>query len=735
MTEQNLNVVIEGFVYLKKFYNKKNDYYVLSLKMGKNKKDKKIVCGYGTDLNINDYVRATGKWVEVNNGFKFEAITIEAIRPSEKETILEYLSSGIIKGVGAKNAKEIVSVWGDKSLEILDKEPEQLLRITGIGNKKLQKIINSWDEVQPSNEIYKTLMDYGFQNFEAIRIYKFFKSESLNVVKERPYSIHKRIKSISFEKVDSVALSMGVEKDNEERVISALEFFLLEGHKSGDTLIDYFQVFNISRIYLDVDREIISKNLDKAIERGNIFYKSYSNVEYLQYRTINEAQNDIANRIYDIKSNNNHKIGETDKREIINIARKGEKVVPFSCEQKTAIINSINEKFSVLTGKPGAGKTSVLNEIIKQLRNLNKNIVLCAPTGKAAQKMKESTGYPSSTVHRLLEYNPVFNRFSKDESDPIVCDVLIIDESSMIDIFITSHLFKAISLNTQVIIVGDVNQLPSVGCGSVLRDIINSNRIMVSRLNKIYRQGNGSEIITIAHEVDKGEFDYNKKHNKDQKTDFYYLPTDSDYEAIEKIKIISSKLDKEFGIDPQSGLQMLTPVHDGILGTINLNNYMQNLLNPPKFNGFTLKHNNYTYGVDDKVIQIVNNYEKNVYNGDCGTIKMVNSKGIVVEFDNGMIVEYEIIELGELLLSYAMTIHKSQGSEYPAIIIAMPEDYNQIMDRSLVYTGITRGRKLVIVIGNKKTLQRAISSEKSRKRVTDLKEKINEVFDAYNEDI
>ena len=715
---------IEGIVKNKKHYNEDNGFYILVILVDK----KKItIMGNGADcIKRNDCVSGYGVWETSKYGKHFKVNAIKVIKPTKKETILEYLSSGIIKGIGKKNAIEMVRLWGEKAIEVIDEQPELLLRLNGIGNAKLQKIINSWEEVRPSEQTISELIDIGFKNNEAITIYQKFKDESLKIARNNPYLIHRKCRSIDFEKVDEVALNIGIAYNSPKRILATLEHFLIEEHnKTGNCLIEYNEFFQKCQKYLKVTSDEVLTSINFGIISHCFYYISYNDENYLQFRTVKLAEEEIARRLFVIMQDTSYNPSNKTFK-IKKLSRKGEKELLLSSEQENAIFNCINEKVSVLTGKPGAGKTTTLNEVIKQLQNLNRSVLLCAPTGKAAQRMNESTGLKASTIHRLLEFNHMGTGYLRNESNPLETDVIIIDESSMIDLYLMSNLLKAISNGTQIIIAGDANQLPSVQLGAVLRDLINSNLIKVSRLEKIYRQAATSKIITNAHSIDEGKFDFNYKSTPLE--DFHFIKSNNDEKTLLMMKdIIKNRLKSKYNLEPQNDLQILAPQHEGIVGTKNLNKEMQSLLN--ENDSIIIERKDFNYKLGDKVIQIINNYDKNVFNGDCGKITTLNYKGIEVTFDNGQVIEYFPNELGEILPSYCMTIHKSQGSEYPAIIILLPQAYTGLIDRSLIYTGITRGKALVIVIGSEDVLRRGIESVHSRLRKTYLKKVMTKIFE------
>ena len=617
-----------------------------------------------------------------------------------------------------------------------------MLKIKGIGESKLQKIVDSWEDIKPTEQSVNEIMALGYNEVESVSIVQRFGERSLDVIKNTPYIIHKRVSKIDFEKVDDVALSMGVPKNDQSRVLSAIIHFLDLEHNSGECIIAYDYFFSKCLRYLKIKPEELVEQFTYGISNQYFFYYEKKEIDfihstseetvyvvksYIQHAKVRKTEKEIARRLLLINSSTAHKPDGDVVYEIKDIKRKGEKKIPLSDEQKEAIFKSINAKIAIITGGPGTGKTTVLNEVLKQLvKGLGRSVHLCAPTGKAAQRMKESTGLKASTIHRLLDFHPVEKRFRVNESNPLKTDVIVIDEASMIDIYVMAHLLRAIDNDTQIIIVGDVNQLASVQAGSVLRDLINSGLFVTSSLTQIFRQAAESKIITNAHAVNDGIFDF--EYVSTENDDFFFIESENDNKTYKLIEhIINNKVNQVYGLDPKDDVQLLVPQHEGVLGTINLNNKMQILLNNNDCNG--LKTENFEFKKGDKVIQIVNNYDKSIFNGDCGKITIVNEKGVSVKFD-GITdeVEYGTNELDEIMPSYALSIHKSQGSEYPFVIIPLPEDYNPIMDRSLVYTGITRGKKIVILMGKKEILRKAILNQTSRFRKPNLKESMNDLF-------
>ena len=720
----NSNYVFEGFIKKIKYENEDN-FFILEVQ--NLKKEDYILQGYSQNLRCGDYFKAEGNWFFKKGKQQFNALCIDIIEPTEEECILEYLSSGIIKGIGKSSAVRIVEAFGVDSLKIIENKPEQLLRLPKIGQKTITKIINSWKEVKPSEQIVSELIKLGFKNFEAIKIYKNFALESVSILQTFPYNISTKIKSIGFKNVDYVVLKMGFPKDSPIRIKATISYFIQESQNGGDCIIPRDNIIKIVGKYLkDIPIELIEESLTIGIRKSLFHIIEKNNIEYIETDYMYNQEMELAKRLYQLHNYKNVLLPKI--KEITFI----EKRIPFTEEQSIAIKGSLNHKVSVITGKPGVGKTTVVNEVIKQFESFEKNVLLCAPTGKAAQKMTEATGKPASTIHRLLEFNPRKDGFSITDDNPLELDVIIIDEASMIDIYLMVHLFRALPLAAQIVIIGDVGQLPSVNPGATLRDIIDSNKIPVFRIETIMRQKGASAIVTNAHSIDKGIFNYLPTYDKNVLEDFYFLPTNSDEETLSKMQfIIEKKVKQSFKFSPRKDVQVLSATHQGELGTEALNTILQEILNKnDDFN--SIQKGNFKYKKDDKVIQIVNNYEKDIFNGDTGVIDCINENGIYVVFDNGKEAEYNKREMEELLPSYVITGHKSQGSEYPVVIIPLPQIYTQVIDRSWIYTTITRGKSFVILVGSKEVLERGIKSQKSRHRTTDLKSKITEIFEIFN---
>lgn len=675
----------EGLVKKVKYYNEENGYYILNVKLSKT--EDTIVCGYGQNVNKNDYIDVEGEYKESRYGKQFETKIINVVQPTKEEAILEYLSSGIIKGISKKAAKEIVKVWGTESINIIDNNPEVLLKIKGMGQAALTKVINSWKEVKPSNTMLNKLVELGFRNTEAIKIYNTFSKNTYKVF-ENLYLISSRVKSIDFKRVDEIALLNDIKKDDPKRILNCLDSFLLDEHNGGNCIVDYATLCNKVSRYLKLTFDEIYEQINYGVAY-EFFYFYPMGKGYLQHRQVQRAEKNIAVRL--------HNISKAPFRSETIISKND----MLSDEQRDAVTNCVRSKISVITGGAGVGKTTVLKEVINGFDRIGKSIMLCAPTGKAAQKMTESTGVSAATIHRLLKFNPRDKQFEFNTDNPLSTDVIVIDESSMIDIYLMSHLLNAINDSTQVVFIGDVNQLPSVQAGSILRDLIDSDKFQVSRLTKTFRQSGESSIISNAYDINNGEYNFI------QQKDFKFLETKDDEHTLDVIKQIANR---------STDIQLLTSQHQGKVGTRNLNIELQSIVNPSEDDSY--------FKVGDRIMQTVNNYEKNVFNGDCGVISRKVDKVIEVAYDNDMVVTYERGEYSEITLAYCISVHKSQGSEYDTIVIALPHIYSKIIDRSWLYTAVTRAKKNAIIVGSKETMVKGLKFEFSRNRETLLKDMI-----------
>ena len=715
---------------IKRIYNNAQNDYSVFLCFDKDKNDLKIV-GTFPDIKKGTKIDVFGNWNNNSKyGLEFKVEFYQEVLPDTLLGIEEYLSSKEIKGVGPALAHAIVSAFGEGTIGILEHEPEKLLQVPGIGKKKINTIIESYAESYTKRngkrDVMIFLCSYGIGSNYAARIYKTYKEKSLEVLKENPYQIANDIWGFGFETADKIALGLGVEPDSFQRLQSGLIFTLNElatdGHcyATRDMLIyKSIKLLSGENKQFSISKEVISDAIDKMIKDENVIVEQIPGSDdeipqmaiYLPQYYYSELGVSIR-----LKT-----IYKTPRKELKNedALFVQQNKIDYEKEQVEAIETALKSKVLVLTGGPGTGKTTCILGIINAYKAAGAEVLLAAPTGRAAKRMREVTGMYAKTIHMLLEYKKETG-FQRNKDNPLHGDVLIVDECSMIDVLAMNALLTAVPDTMTVIFVGDVDQLPSVGAGNILRDIIESDAFPVIRLTKIFRQAETSKIITNAHKINQGLMPdlQNKK-----ESDFFYLSCDDpDKAAVVITELIKDRLPKNLGIT-KDDIQVLSPTKKGAAGTTNLNYVLQNALNPGD-DGIPVK--DYVFRENDKVMQITNDYEKEVFNGDVGVIKRIDKveKEIYVLFDTNLVV-YNIEEdLDELTLAYASTIHKSQGCEYPVVIMPVLTEHSFMLQRNLVYTGVTRAKKMIIMVGSQKAIDYAVKREKVSTRNTLLAARI-----------
>lgn len=682
-----------------------------------------LVKGNSFDLNEDDIVECNGKWItHPTYGLQFDAKEIFIYTPKEADKVLKYLMSGHIKGIGAKTAQNIFDEFGENSINILDNNPDELKKIRGIGKKTLEKIIKDWNEKRVLHKQSEDMKELGFTFEESLKISKVWGAEAVNQICRTPYALVTEPEfDFTFDKIDRIAIKkLKIEKDNPSRVLTYLIYLLGRNQMTGSTYMNKEDLFLQAMNKLEVNREIteLSYLAGERIKRVAEVSKDGQLLSQL-YHT-KKAEHYIAEKMHRLLNAKGSFV--LDVKDKIERASKKHKF-KLSKGQYAAIFASLTKKVNIINGGPGVGKTTALKILIEVLNREGHSFSLCAPTGKAAQRMSESTDEEAGTIHKTLEYNPQYKSFQRDESNPIETDFVIIDETSMVDIFLFSKVLKAISENSVLIIIGDINQIPSIDAGCVLKDLIESDIIPVSVISELQRQAKGSKIIKNAYLVNDGKF-FEVENNKTD--DFFFIKTSSDAETLKKInKMVGDNIEKAFNVNPKKGVQVLTPTHENLLGRKSLNLVLQEILNPDTSN--VIKRGDVEFRINDNVIQMKNNYEKEVFNGDSGQIEVIGRNSIEVKFNNKF-VSYERADFDQLELSYSMTMHKSQGSEYPIVIIPISHNYSRLLDRSLLYTAITRGKSVVIVIGSERRAREAIKNDYSRNRKTLLKEALISLF-------
>lgn len=697
------------------YKNEQNGYSVLRCK-AKGSKDPVTVVGNVADVYAGSILKVRGEWkINPKYGQQFCVATYEEVLPATANGIEKYLGSGLIKGIGPKYAGRIVRAFGKDTLDVIEHHPEKLSGIPGIGKKRIGLIKKSWQEQKEIKDIMVFLQGHEVSSAHAIKIYKTYGNKSLAVVKENPYKLADDIWGIGFKTADSIAKNLGVRHDAYIRLRSGLLYTLNALSDNGHCFARREQLIQKGMEILNVEREPLQDALDRMIANKDVVLDGDAIYLPAFYR----SECGCAKKICTLLSKPRKKTIDVD-RAIAKI--QANKKIQYDEIQQEAIRVALSSKVMVLTGGPGTGKTTTTMGIISAYKSAGCEVILAAPTGRAAKRMSEATGMESKTIHRLLEYNPQ-KGYVKNAENPLEGDVLILDECSMIDIMLMYNLIKAIPPAMTLIIVGDTDQLPSVGAGNVLNDIITSGTVPVVRLQRIFRQAQGSRIITNAHNINQGKpIDMSNAKG----TDFFFTAESSPESALREIvELCAKRLPDYYHADPVKDIQVLTPMQRGVIGAVNLNNELQKTLNPETV---CLKRGAIEYRLRDKVMQIRNNYDKEVFNGDIGIICDVNTddRELSVNFD-GRIIKYDITELDELVLAYATTIHKAQGSEYPIVVMPFMMTHYVMLQRNLLYTGVTRAKKICVLVGEKKAAAFAIRNVKTTERNTRLAERLRSV--------
>jgi exodeoxyribonuclease V alpha subunit len=670
-----------------------------------------------------------GEWVKhPKYGKQFKVVHCRSEVPASVHGIRKYLGSGLIKGLGPVMADRIVKKFGQDTLDVIENELERLAEVAGVGEKRIAMIKTAWEEQREIRAVMIFLQSYGVSSGYAAKIFKHYGNRAIAVVKENPYRLASDIFGIGFNTADKIAEKIGLARNAEVRVEAGVLYVLQELSDEGHVYYPYEQLVQKSREILTVDhepvlkaistlalkRQIVIEDLNRNIET---FKKNHKAVYLAKFYT---CETQIADRL-------NSLLTAAKAIREVKIDRAIEWVqqqltITLAENQIKALKCALDEKLLVITGGPGTGKTTIINALLKILSRIGVKIMLAAPTGRAAKRLSETTGFDARTIHRLLEFSITKGGFQKDANSPLDCQLLVVDEASMIDTVLMHHLLKAVPLDATLIFVGDVNQLPSVGAGTVLEDMIVSNTMPVVELTEIFRQAKQSQIVINAHKINDGTLPtLTAAHPENQlETDFYFIEQEDPAKLLEIILELSAKrIPRRFGFDPIDDIQVLTPMHRGVVGAGHLNRSLQDALNP---RGMGIERAGRNFRPHDKVMQIRNNYDKEVFNGDIGRITRIypDEQEVVISFD-GREVVYDFSDLDEIVLAYAISVHKSQGSEYPAVIIPIHTQHYILLQRNLIYTAVTRGRKLVVMVGTRKALAIGVANDKTQKRYTHLR--------------
>lgn len=735
---------VEGIIY----QNEVNSYTIANLET---ETEEITIVGYLPFIVEGDSLKVIGNYVEHKEyGTQFKVTTFEKIMPENVEALEKYLASGAIKGVGEATAKRIIKTFGEETINILKNEPKKLALVKGISEEKAQKISDDFVENQEMWKIVGFLEKFHIGAQNAKKVYEKLGVSSIEKIKEDPYLLVDIAKGVDFRQIDQMAIRIGITPDNNRRVQTGIKYGLIRSTNNGNSCVLETNLIEYVQSLLEVNSETIEDNLIELKTKGEIVYELRENEEWVYLARFYETEQEIAYRLRKLEQSKNIKEIKNIEAALKKIEKESE--IELSEKQKEAIEEINKNNVLIITGGPGTGKTTIIKTIIDIYENRGKKVILAAPTGRAAKKMTEATGKEASTLHRLLcigklDDDGIYQRHDEFQGEPIDADVIVVDELSMVDMFVMNYLLKCVYQGTKLVLVGDIDQLPSVGPGSVLKDLIESETIQTVHLDKIFRQAAKSKIILNAHRVNKGE-PFLGKEDIEQETnqDFFYIKHKTQEEILkEVISLCTGRLEKFGNYDFFQNIQILTPTKKGLLGTKELNKELQAYLNP-NLDGRPEKSNSGAiYRTGDRIMQIKNNYDmtwdrenddgtteygEGFFNGEFGTITKISEKDKVVEvkFDDNKVAWYEFSELDQIEHSYAITIHKSQGSEFDVVIMVAPVAAPMLLTRNLLYTGITRAKKLLIIIGTDNVVDYMIQNVDSKKRNTGLKQKIIEEF-------
>jgi len=681
-----------------------------------------IVVGAFVSLCEGEALLVEGRWTNHKRfGRQFAVERYSSIAPPTLKGLERYLASRLIKGVGPEFARRIVRKFGERTLDVIDESPERLLEVEGIGRGRLDGIVRSWGEHRSARDVMVFLQGLGISAAYASRVYKTFGAAAIEAIKQNPYCLASEVRGIGFKKADAIARHLGFPHDSLERARAGLEYVLGQLASDGHVAFPLERLVHKASELLQVEFDVVEAALADEERDGRIVVERTFDDEPVYACALHDAEWQAAQLLHAIGQADSE-LREIDAPAAVRWAEQRNKI-DLDPTQREAVSTVLTSKVTIITGGPGVGKTTIVNCIIPILRKKGMRVLLAAPTGRAAKRLAETTGHEAKTIHRMLQWNPSTGEFSMNAENPLEADAVIVDETSMIDIALMRDLLLAVPLTAVLVLVGDVDQLPSVGPGNVLRDIIRSGAFPVKRLEQIFRQAERSPIITNAHHINHGEMP-DLSGRPAEAEGFYFIERNTPEDVLETIKeLCTNRIPKRFKMDPADDIQVMVPMYRGVAGVTNVNDELRRCLNPgagPEIHRF-----GNAFAPNDKVMQIRNDYEKDVFNGDIGRVAEIDriDEKVTVRFDDRH-VTYGFDELDSLQSAYAISVHKSQGSEYPAVVIGLASQHYVMLQRNLLYTAVTRGIRLVVIVGDKKALGMAVRNDRIRRRCTRLAERL-----------
>jgi exodeoxyribonuclease V alpha subunit len=709
---------ISGLIERVTFHNDESGFCVLRVKTPGHREEATVI-GSLPSVTAGEWLVAEGWWVrDKEHGLQFKATTMKTVPPTTANGIERYLGSGLVKGIGPVLAKKLVGRFGAEVLSVIEKQPAELQSVDGIGPKRRERIAHAWQEARQIRQIMLFLHSHGVSTSRAVRIFKTYGEQAIEKVRENPYTLAKDIYGIGFATADQIAQKVGIPKDSINRAKAGIDHVLLEATSDGHCAFPLDKLKHAATELLEIPKAVVEHSLSQMLTSGSLLLEEIDGEPLIFLPHLRKAEEGIAAKVKLLAGMASfYPQIDFDKAVAWCEKRTGKTLAP---SQREALKTVHGNRVVVITGGPGVGKTTLVNSILLILRAKGVKCLLCAPTGRAAKRLSETTGLEAKTIHRLLEIDPGNGRFTRNESNPLACGLLVVDETSMVDVLLMHSLMRAVPNRAGLILVGDVDQLPSVGPGTVLNDLIESGVVPTVRLTEVFRQAADSRIITNAHRIRRGQMP--DMRGADPTSDFHFVERDEPEKIVATlVKLVQERIPERFALDPIRDVQVLCPMNRGSLGVRELNTVLQRVLNPVIPGEPSVERFGWRFQPRDKVIQTENDYDKDVFNGDVGIVERVDliEQQVAIRFDD-RVVKYDFGELDEVSLAYAVTIHKSQGSEFPAVVVPLATQHYMLLQRNLIYTGITRGKKLVVVIGQKKALGIAIRNDRPQRRYSGL---------------